>query len=145
MKHDEQVEMKLYELLANRPPEVSGLAIELRRVIASLAPTSSELLYDTYAVSNVFTYTSKLGQAFIHIATYSEHVNLGFNQGAKLEDPNGILQGTGRLIRHVRFDTIEMVNTKGIKELVLAAIELGREMADKAGGMKPQCFAVKTK
>ncbi len=145
MKHDEQVEMKLYELLANRPPEVSGLAIELRRVIASLAPTSSELLYDTYAVSNVFTYTAKLGQAFIHIATYSEHVNLGFNQGSKLEDPNELLQGAGKLIRHIRLDSIDMVNNNLTKKIILASIELGRQMAVESGGVKSQHFALKTK
>ena len=29
-------------------------------------------------------------------------MNLGFNRGAELADPDGILQGTGKLIRHVR-------------------------------------------
>ena len=63
MCHDELVQMRLSELLADRPRKVGELAIKIRREIVKLAPNCSELLYCTYAVSNVFTYTGKLGQA----------------------------------------------------------------------------------
>lgn len=145
MNHDEQVEMKLAEMLADRPPQISELALALRQAIADFSPNSSELLYQTYAVSSVFTYSHKLGQAFIHIATYAEHVNLGFNRGADLEDPDKLLKGTGKLIRHLRIDSVGMVKKESVKQLILAAIKLGHEMAENAGGVKEQSFMVKTK
>ncbi len=145
MNHNEQVEMKLLELLADRPKELSELAIQLRRLVAKMAPDSSELLYQTYAVSNVFTYTGKLGQAFIHIATYAKHVNLGFNQGVLLEDPDSLLHGSGKLIRHVRIDELAIAKQKNVQSLIKSAVQKGQELAEEAGGTKGQIFAIKKK
>ena len=145
MSHQQEVERYLAEMLSDRPRHVSELAIQLRRHIAKIAPNCSELLYHTYAVSNVFTYTGKLGQAFIHIATYAEHVNLGFNQGAELNDPDSLLEGTGKLIRHIRVDDLKLVKQKNVKALIMSAIQSGIQTADEAGGRKEQSFVVKTK
>ena len=98
-----------------------------------MAGKSSEMVYKTYAVSNVFTYSGKLGHAFIHIAAYSEHVNLGFNQGARLDDPDEVLEGSGKLIRHIRIDSIAAAQKTKVKKLIKAAIKLGREVAEEAG------------
>ena len=38
-------------------------------------------------------------------AVYAKHVNLGFNQGATLDDPKGVLQGTGKAVRHITIKT----------------------------------------
>ena len=145
MTHDEAVEIKLCEMLADRPRGVSELALQLRRHLVKMAPDCTELLYKTYAVSDVFTYTGKLGQAFIHIATYSGHVNLGFNQGARLDDPDELLLGSGKQIRHIRVDDLNVVKKKNVKRLISDAIELGKQMAADAGGIQPQMFEVKTK
>ena len=142
--HDEQVELKLSQMLADRPREVSELALALRRHIVKLAPGSSELLYHTYAVSDVFTYTGKLGQAFIHIATYAKHVNLGFNRGTQLEDPDSLLEGTGKSIRHIRIDELKNAKTKSVKALITSAIELGLQLAEEKGGVQDQSFSIKT-
>lgn len=144
MNHSENVEMKLMEMLSNRPRAVSETALELRRLISKLAPDSSELLYKTYAVSNVFTYTGKLGQAFLHVATYAKHVNLGFNQGSRISDPEGLLHGNGKLIRHIRIDQIDDAKDKKVRRLIEAAIELGIQMAENAGGIQDQIFQVKS-
>lgn len=143
MSHDELVEMKLFELLGDRPGEVGELAIQLRREIVKLAPGCSELLYNTHAVSNVFTYTGKLGQAFLHIATYSQHVNLGFNQGANLLDPDSLLQGTGKLIRHIRVDDVSLLKRDNVRALIESSIEVGKNMAEAAGGVQQQTFEMK--
>ncbi len=61
---------------------------------------------ETYCVSNAFTFTGKQGQGFIHIATYAGHVNLGFDRGTELDDPDEKLKGTGKLIRNIRLNSI---------------------------------------
>ena len=144
MKHDEMVEMRLAELLSDRPAELSELAIEIRRSMTKLAPGCSEMLYRTYAVSNVFTYTDKMGQAFIHMAVYANHVNLGFNRGTELSDPKGILQGSGKLIRHLRIDSIDDMNNPPAKSLILDAVKLGRAMAEDSCGIHDQMFIDKS-
>lgn len=40
--------------------------------------------------------------AFAYVACHKAHVNVGFFRGAHLEDPAGILQGTGKNMRHVK-------------------------------------------
>lgn len=40
--------------------------------------------------------------ALLYLADYSKHVNLGFNRGAHLADPEGLLEGTGKNLRHVK-------------------------------------------
>jgi hypothetical protein len=39
--------------------------------------------------------------AFAYVDAFKAHVNVGFYQGAALADPNGLLQGAGRFMRHV--------------------------------------------
>jgi hypothetical protein len=44
-----------------------------------------------------------LGDApFGYVNVFTSHVNVGFHQGAGLPDPGGLLQGTGKRMRHVR-------------------------------------------
>ena len=39
---------------------------------------------------------------FCYIAAHKNHVNLGFNYGSELPDPEGLLQGPGKLLRHTK-------------------------------------------
>jgi uncharacterized protein DUF1801 len=92
---------RLLELLAACRPEVAPLVLSLRDTVLQEAPEAAEFVYSGYVVGDVFTFTSP-GKAFCHIAAYEKHVNLGFNNGALLEDPHGLLAGTGKRIRHIR-------------------------------------------
>lgn len=40
--------------------------------------------------------------AFAYVGTFQAHVTVGFFHGSDLRDPTGILQGTGRFMRHVK-------------------------------------------
>ena len=144
MTHDELVRMKLCEMLSDRPDELCELALKTRQTIVKSANGCSELLYNTYAVSNVFTYSHRLKEAFIHIATYSRHVNLGFNRGKLLPDPQGILEGTGKLIRHIRVESASTLRKPAVKSLITAAINHGLELAESSDCLKPQRFIDKT-
>ena len=66
------------------------------------APGAIESVSRGYAFAIGFSFTGKpLKDGFCHVVTYSTHVNLGFNRGALLPDPNGVLMGTGKAIRHI--------------------------------------------
>lgn len=52
----------------------------------------------------------------------SDHVNLSFAQGATLKDPKGLLEGTGKGIRHVKVFKMEDVGEGTIKAYVRAAV-----------------------
>lgn len=132
----------LHELMSNRPDEVVEIALAARAAVKKAAKGVSEMIYATYAISSVATFTGKLGQAFIHISTYANHVNLGFNHGAKLVDEDSILEGTGKQIRHVRLNSKADLKKPAVKKLIVAAIEQGREMAEAKGGVQPASIVV---
>ncbi|MGE0388226.1 MAG: DUF1801 domain-containing protein [Gammaproteobacteria bacterium] len=55
-----------------------------------------DLIHDGYP-------TACLGDAaFAYVGVFKAHVNVGFFHGAALDDPAGLLQGTGKYMRHVK-------------------------------------------
>ena|SRR5687768_3002541 len=109
--------------LAPLGPSISALALAARRAVLAAAPDAAELAYDAYnAVALAFTFTGRQREAFAHIAAYSGHVNLGFNQGATLPDPHGRLRGTGKFIRHVRLNTDGDLADAAVRALIEAAV-----------------------
>ncbi len=89
--------------LAPFEPQVIELALATRALVLGEAPQATELIYDAYnAVASGYSFTGRPSDAFIHIAVYARWVNLGFNRGSQLDDPGGVLQGSGRWIRHIR-------------------------------------------
>lgn len=59
--------------------------------------------------------------AFAHVAAFKAHVNVGFFHGATLADPAGLLQGTGKAMRHVRLRPGEPVDDAALRALIHAA------------------------
>ncbi len=42
------------------------------------------------------------GEPFCYVVGYARHVNLGFCEGTSLDDPDGLLKGRGKQMRHVK-------------------------------------------
>src|SRR5436305_14191330 len=82
--------------------QVQELALKLRALVLEEMAPCYENIYDAYsAVAIGYGTSDRLRDGIFHIAVYSKHVNLGFNEGATLDDPKRILQGNGRQIRHI--------------------------------------------
>jgi hypothetical protein len=83
---------------------IRDLALGLRQVVLNEVSPCCEYIYDAYsAVALGYGPTLRMQDGICHIAVYSKHVNLGFNQGTRLDDPDRLLQGTGKWIRHITF------------------------------------------
>lgn len=61
------------------------------------------------------------GTALAYVAVYTSHVNVGFFQGAELPDPHGLLEGTGKYMRHVKLKPGVEVNAVALSVLIEAA------------------------
>lgn len=48
----------------------------------------------------------KSSKDFCYLKATKKHVNLGFMDVQKLSDPDGLLEGTGKSMRHVKVKTI---------------------------------------
>jgi hypothetical protein len=115
-------------------PAVRTLALQARALVLSVAPDAGELLYDSYnAVAIAFTFSARMNDAFCHIAAYSRHVNVGFNRGAELPDPERLLQGSGKLIRHLKITRREDIEQPHLRRSVeLAAARAPRPLGSPA-------------
>jgi hypothetical protein len=101
---------------------IQKLALAARKLILAEAPEASEFVYELYTIANHFAFTERPSDAFVFTTTHANWVNLGFNFGSQLPDPDGLLRGTGRWIRHVRIAQASDLKARGVRELVRAAI-----------------------
>jgi len=63
----------------------------------------------------------KMSEHFCYLAPQKDYVNLGFNYGADLPDPDGLLEGTGRLMRHIKIRSLTDVERPAIRQLITVA------------------------
>jgi hypothetical protein len=126
--------------LASYDPHVAGLTLALREVVLEEAPDAIESIVQGYAVAIGFSFTGKpLKDGFCHIVSYSSYVNLGFNRGALLPDPNRVLMGKGKMIRHITIRDQKELERPFVRRYLQAAIEqVGRPpvMTEKAASRK---------
>ena len=62
-----------------------------------------------------------MSEGYAYILPYTDWVNLGFYQGANLPDPEGLLEGTGAKLRHVKVRDIASADTPAIRALIQSA------------------------
>ena len=59
--------------------------------------------------------------AFAYVNTFKSHVNVGFFRGALLADPAGLLEGSGKRMRHVKLTADSEPNVAALRALISAA------------------------
>ena len=74
-----------------------------------------ELLHDGHP-------TACVGDAaFGYVNAFRAHVNVGFFRGAELSDPSGLLEGTGKFMRHVKLRPERDVDAAALTKLIETA------------------------
>src|SRR5277367_565143 len=121
---------ELLEFLSVYEEKIVALALDVRRFVLTESPRATETIYDAYNVVAVgYSFTGRLKESFCHVAVYAKHVNLGFNHGAELADPRGILQGNGKQIRHVTIREAADLKSADLTRLLRLAIKQSKELA----------------
>ncbi|CAM4120745.1 DUF1801 domain-containing protein [Roseateles saccharophilus] len=101
--------------MAARPVELGGLARQWFDAMRSCGADVRELLHDGHP-------TACVGDAaFGYVNAFTVHVNVGFFKGAELADPAGLLQGSGKAMRHVKLRPGEPVDAAALQALIAAA------------------------
>lgn len=111
--------------------ELVELFCDLREYILELHPDCNELVYHTHALTAVFSISDKLSDAFCMLPIYTNHLNLGFNKGTLLKDPDKLLTGTGNLIRHIDVKKTSDYRNPKVKALIQEAIDFAIKDMDK--------------
>jgi hypothetical protein len=119
--------------------EVQDLALQLRALVLEEMAPCHENIYDAYsAVAIGYGTSDRLQDGVFHLAVYAKHVNLGFNDGAALADPKGILQGSGNRIRHLTIKTPEDIERPEIRAYIRRARKKALAAERKMGEPSPQ-------
>jgi hypothetical protein len=102
---------------------IGDLVLALRKVVLEEAPDASESVYQVYTVAIWFGFSGKMKDMFCYLTTHAKHVNLGFPRGAALADPNRVLEGAGKTMRHIKFASLRDVERPFVRRYIQAAME----------------------
>jgi hypothetical protein len=131
MKKTKPIHPDFLFLLELKEQKIIELFKGLRQYILEIYPESNELLYQTHALTTVFSISDKLSDAFCMLPIYTNHLNLGFNKGTLISDPYKLLKGTGNLIRHIPVDSPADYKNKKVKDLIKSAVDFAIKDMDK--------------
>jgi len=117
------------ELLADVDPELAAIARRLRTMIRAVDAGTVETVRlgdhaATYGVG-----PRKMSDGYAYVMPMRGYVNLGFYQGAELKDPERLLEGTGKGLRHVKIRSLAEADRAPIRALVAAALARRRNGA----------------
>ncbi len=112
-------ESNIEAVLRKSSPQVRELAETLRKLIREVVPEVAERGYTGWG-NIVYDHNG----VFCYIAPLKDSVNLGFYRGIDLPDPEGLLRGTGKSLRHVKIKKSEDINADVLQSLVLEAYRL---------------------
>ena len=111
------------ELLDITPDQLKPLVIELKKIILDIDPQAVEVVRLGDRAATYGTGPQKMKQGYVYVLPHKSWVNLGFFRGVELSDKNGLLEGTGKKMRHIKLHTVEQVNDAGIRQLIQLAVQ----------------------
>jgi hypothetical protein len=103
------------EWLRGRPNGLGTIARRWFEVMRRCGDDVRELLHDGHP-------TACVGDAaFAYVNAFKAHVDVGFFLGAELADPDGLLEGTGKFMRHVKLRPGDEPDSRSLTRLIEAA------------------------
>ncbi len=106
---------EILEWIADHQHELGRTAVEWFKVIRASGDDVTELLHDGLLTACVGDYP------FAYAGAFKAHVNVGFFYGAELHDPSGILEGTGKRMRHVKVKPGKDLDVAALNTLISAS------------------------
>jgi hypothetical protein len=107
--------------------QLGGLQAEIvssvRQIVLEAAPEAKETIkwaQPVYEINGPFAY----------IKAFKSAVNFGFWRGSDLQDPGGLLQGTGEKMRHVKLTSPKDIDEKVLSDFVRQAVKLNLAKGD---------------
>ena len=116
-------------MLSRYDLSVGELALALREMVLKEAPAAVERLIQVYALVFWYSLTGRMSDAFVQVVIYPKGVNLMFNRGAELEDPDGVLVGEGKIIRHIKVRRVEDLKNPRLRKFIRAALKHAKSIA----------------
>ncbi len=113
----------LLELLTSYDRGVQELAIALREIVLDELAPCCEYILEVYIISLMYGPTHRMKDGICYIGVIQDHVNLGFFHGKEMSDPDRILEGTGKAMRHIKIRDMTDLDRPAIRVYLREAAE----------------------
>jgi hypothetical protein len=114
---------QLASLLSDHTPDVAAIVWALRDVVVDALPGVTEQL-DLPDHLLAFGYGQgggiRMRGMLVALIPHAAHVNVQLADGAALPDPGGMIEGTGKRIRHVKCRSLDDVRRPALRAILLA-------------------------
>jgi hypothetical protein len=111
------------DAISKADSQVQTLARYLRDLIIAVYPDVVEVPWPKQQIVGYGVGPKKMSEHFCYIAVQSNYANLGFNYGARLPDPDHLLEGSGKAFRHVKVYNEADAKQPALRGLLEAAVE----------------------
>jgi hypothetical protein len=109
------------DAVAKAGAKARDLAYQLRALVAKVMPNVVEVPWPKMRMASYGVGPKKKSEHFCYVSAQKDDVNLGFYYGAELPDPEELLQGTGKLLRHVKIREPKAVRSRALRRLLEVA------------------------
>lgn len=106
------------DAVASAGDHARELASLLRKLVIRVMPGVVEVPWPKMRMASYGVGPKKKTEHFCYISAQKGDVNLGFYYGAELPDPEELLQGTGKLLRHVKIREEKAIRSKALRKLL---------------------------
>ncbi|HEU4783057.1 MAG TPA: DUF1801 domain-containing protein [Ktedonobacterales bacterium] len=110
------------ELFPITPAAVRAILAELRRVVRDILPNANEIFYHG---ALGYGATASGFDRILYVMPQNSYANLGFFYGIDVPDPSGLLEGTGKRMRHVKIRSVLAAQNPALVPMVQAAWKRG--------------------
>jgi hypothetical protein len=120
-------EIQVVNFIDKFEPKHRALIKSVRKALRRRFPTANELVYDNYNFFVIgYGSTQRPSDCILSIAAAANGVGLCFLHGAKLPDPQKILQGSGKQTRFLRLPSADVLVRPEVETLLAAAASQAR-------------------
>ncbi len=121
------VSMSVDEYIAGLDSWKGEVVASVRRIILAAVPEAEESIKWAQPVY-------ELNGPFSYMKAFKNSVNFGFWRGVDINDPTGLLQGSGEKMRHIKLTGMEDINEEVFTDYVKQAVALNLEKGDPTRG-----------
>ena len=113
---DRKIEQLIHDLQLTHP-DLHAIVQAARTLVRSVAPEVTErVMYGGILFA--------APEQFCGVFAYSAHVSMEFGQGAELNDPHRVLEGSGKFRRHIKLQTLADLESKHLQDYIAQALRL---------------------
>ena len=102
--------------------DMQPIAQRLREIVIEIDPDTVEVVRLGDRAATYGVGLKKNSETYVYIMPHKNWVNLGFYQGVDLPDPAGLMEGTGKKLRHIKIRSLQAAGRPEVRTLIKEAL-----------------------